>query len=187
MTDGLDIVSVRIEHECRIVTWMILCANSRRAVFCSVRSQPRGMEGIDIRRRSGIEGDMHAGFHRDAFGYPEFTSRIGAFAMSFRDSEASETRAVITKDVTKSPQRLDIKCGAFFEIADGDPQVVNHRFPFFNCSAEQMSLVRGGKILHRTQGDDSGRVDGVVAAVIMVLDVIHMHGRGDAGPLVQVA
>lgn len=41
--------------------------------------------------------------------------------------------------------------------------------------------MRGGKIQFRTDGYDAVRVDGLVTGVIMLLDVLEIHGLGDAG------
>src|SRR5690554_6147478 len=47
--------------------------------------------------------------------------------------------------------------------------------------------VRCSEVLLRASGNDAMRVDGRVAAEIVVADVIHMHGACHAGQLVDVA
>src|SRR5262245_34777114 len=54
-------------------------------------------------------------------------------------------------------------------------------------SAKPPAVVRRHEIERRAERHDAGRVHMAVAAVIVPLDVIHVHGRGDAGLLVEVA
>ena len=44
----------------------------------------------------------------------------------------------------------------------------------------------GRQILVRTEGDDAGRIDVVVGDVVMPLDMVEVHGVGDAVGLVEV-
>ena len=46
---------------------------------------------------------------------------------------------------------------------------------------------RRGKIDTRAGGDDAGRIDGPVAAVIVPLDMVEMYRLGDAGYLIKRA
>lgn len=54
-------------------------------------------------------------------------------------------------------------------------------------SSEPVAVVGGGKIQLRPLGDDARRVDGFVAAVIMRLDVQHVHGPGHIRHLIEIA
>lgn len=44
----------------------------------------------------------------------------------------------------------------------------------------------GGEILVGTKGDDTGRIDVVVGDVVMPLDVVKVHGVGDAVGLIEI-
>ena len=44
-----------------------------------------------------------------------------------------------------------------------------------------LAVVRRREIERRAEGHDAGRVHVALAAVIVPLDVVHVHGRGDAG------
>ncbi len=127
MANCLDIVPVRIKHECCIVVWMILRAKARHAVFNSADGQTGSEENIDIRSRSRTESDVDARCHRTALRYPKVTSRIGAFPMSFHNSKAGCSRTVLTKNITKRSQDLKIKCFAFPDVTDSNPHMVNHQ------------------------------------------------------------
>src|SRR5215218_664501 len=49
------------------------------------------------------------------------------------------------------------------------------------------SAVRGGQVEHRAGRDDPGRVDALVGAVVVALDVVEVDGLRDPGHLVEVA
>src|SRR5690554_1515888 len=53
-------------------------------------------------------------------------------------------------------------------------------------SAQPFPPVGGGQIQLRTQRDDPSRVDAGVAVIVVLLDVIKMHGVGNAGLLVEI-
>ena len=129
MANCLDIVPVRIKHKCCIVVWMILRTQSRHAVFNSADGQTGSEENIDIRSRSCIESDVDAGCHRGAFRYPKVTTRIGTFPMAFPNAKAGCARTVLTKNITRRPQDLEIKYLAFFHVTDSDPHMINHQLP----------------------------------------------------------
>ena len=44
----------------------------------------------------------------------------------------------------------------------------------------------GGEILVGTKGDDTGRIDVVVGDVVMPLDVVEVHGVGNAVDLTEI-
>ena len=52
--------------------------------------------------------------------------------------------------------------------------------------AEALAAMGGRQILVRTEGDDAGRIDVVVGDVVMPLDMVEVHGVGDAVGLVEV-
>ena len=101
MANRLDIVTIRIEQERRIIVWVILRAKPRRAIVNSVSGYASGEECIDIRARSGIESDVDARCHQGIFGEPELTAGIGALAMSFSNAEADRLGAILEQDITK--------------------------------------------------------------------------------------
>src|SRR5262249_18038607 len=45
--DGLDVVAVRIDQECRIVCRAIVCARTGATIVATAGFQPVGMEGFD--------------------------------------------------------------------------------------------------------------------------------------------
>ncbi len=47
VTDGLDVVTVRIQYICTVVVRVVLRAHARRAVVIVARGQRRYMESID--------------------------------------------------------------------------------------------------------------------------------------------
>src|SRR5690606_15087883 len=61
MTDGLDIVAVRVNNEGAVVIRMIVLAHARRAVVGSASSHRGLVERIDFRALVGGEGIMAAG------------------------------------------------------------------------------------------------------------------------------
>ena len=55
------------------------------------------------------------------------------------------------------------------------------------CLLSQMfAAVGGGEILVWTEGDDTGRIDIVVGDVVVPLDMVEVHGVGDAVGLIEV-
>ena len=52
--------------------------------------------------------------------------------------------------------------------------------------AEAFPAMRGRQILVGTEGDDMGRIDVVVSDVVMPLDVVEVHGVGNAVGLIEV-
>ncbi len=130
MANGLYIVPIGIKHEGAIVICMIVGAKSRRPVVNAAGGDAGGEESIDIRRQSGIESEVDARRHGNAFGYPEVTTRIGAGAMSNTDPKAGRLGTSMTKNIAKRPQSLGVKKFALFKVTDRDPHMVNHALPF---------------------------------------------------------
>src|SRR4029077_14715174 len=52
--------------------------------------------------------------------------------------------------------------------------------------SHEFAAVGGGEILVGTKGDDSSRIDVVVGDVVVPLDVVEVHGVGDAVGLIEV-
>jgi hypothetical protein len=48
------------------------------------------------------------------------------------------------------------------------------------------SVVRSGQILVGTKGNDAGWIDVVVGDVVVPLDVVEVHGLGDAVSLIEI-
>ena len=55
------------------------------------------------------------------------------------------------------------------------------------CSGEFLAAVDGVEVEERAEGNDAGRVDLGVGDVVVALDVIEVHGVGDARLLIEVA
>ena len=68
MADRLDIVTIGIQHERRVIVWMIVRAKPRRSVFNALGGHGRGEECINIRPRSCVEREVDAWCHQRAFG-----------------------------------------------------------------------------------------------------------------------
>jgi hypothetical protein len=73
-----------------------------------------------------------------------------------------------------------------------DSSAVNARSLLTRCRhsgrlREPVAVVRRGIVKLRPDGHDARRVDGFVAAVVVRLDVVQVHGLGDARHLVEVA
>ena len=66
MTDGLDVVTVGIDHERTIVVWMIVRAQARRAIVLGARCERRAIKGIDGFAFLGRKGDMQPSLERFA-------------------------------------------------------------------------------------------------------------------------
>ena len=55
------------------------------------------------------------------------------------------------------------------------------------CLLSQMfAAVGGGKVLVGTEGNDTGRIDVIVGDVVMPLNMVEVHGVGDAVALIEV-
>src|SRR3546814_210299 len=56
-----------------------------------------------------------------------------------------------------------------------------------SARAERRPIMRRGEVRSRSRRHDAGGIDGPMALIIMALDVFHVHGRGDARQLEEVA
>ena len=61
MAYPLDIVPIGVEHEGAVVSWMIMRAQTRRAVVAAACGDGGPIEGIDFGAAAGVKGNMHAG------------------------------------------------------------------------------------------------------------------------------
>ena len=57
----------------------------------------------------------------------------------------------------------------------------------YALARQALTIVERIEFQRRPLGYDAGRVDGLVAGVVMVLDMPQVHGRRHARPLVQLA
>ena len=75
MVDGLDVMSVRVEHVGRIVARMIMVPLARPAVVASADRQSRGMERDHVFAGGRLEGQMDASHAAVGAIDPEFVGR----------------------------------------------------------------------------------------------------------------
>src|SRR5688500_4942782 len=75
VADGLDVVTVRVEHEGAVVAGMIVRANARTVIVAAAGGDRRGIERLDECARAHAERDMNCRNVRFAAGDPEIRHR----------------------------------------------------------------------------------------------------------------
>src|SRR5205814_6927920 len=80
VTDGLDVMTVRIEHERAVIVRVIVRSQSGRAVVASARRHRRLVERVDPFPVRGAEGDMSREDVGLALTIPAIVFRLNAYA-----------------------------------------------------------------------------------------------------------
>src|SRR5688500_2717375 len=125
VADGLDVVTIRVEHEGAVVAGMIVSANARTAIVAAAGGDGRGIERLDECARAHAERDMNWRNVRFAARDPEVRHRRRA---ETRDIGAAGDggRKLLDHLVTNGRERLGVERLALLEVTDVDTGVVNH-------------------------------------------------------------
>jgi len=118
VTDGFDIVAVRVEHECAIVVVVVLRPQARWAVVASARRHRRAMKCVDLRTGLRAKRDVHTWRIRHALADPE----IG-FG---RHAESGELFEFHQQAVAERRERGAIKRLGLCHIGHADAGMVDH-------------------------------------------------------------
>src|SRR5690606_1729316 len=126
VTDGLDIVPVRIEDDCAVVVWMIVGADSRLAVVAAARGHRSGIKGIDLGALVRSEGMMPAGSGPARRKQPELRPVVTIAADP--DPAGIFQRHHHDEGRTKRRQRGVVKLLRSIKILNCNAGMIDHRF-----------------------------------------------------------
>ena len=97
MIDGLDIVAVRIEDECRVIVGMICGTLAWRAIVGAAILEGDLMEGVNRRPIRGLEGNM----------IPPGQLALRRFAVHRRDHEFVRPEKVFTTPANRHAEHFE--------------------------------------------------------------------------------
>jgi len=125
VADGLDVMTIWIEHKGAVVVWVVLRSQTRRAVVLAACCDGRLVEGIDCRARGHAECDVDGWLDRNALADPEIGTVRMAEAGAGR-ATAVRGRQLYQSRMASRRECLQIERLAPLVVTDDNAQVINH-------------------------------------------------------------